>query len=103
PHVCTVLYSPLLLYTTLFRSELTFTYAEEELLLTFDVEAEAYVSIVGESNKNYFDGILEPNSNIDPIDLSDESNVFLNIGKRYLDRKSTRLNSSHVSISYAVF
>ncbi|HZW67227.1 MAG TPA: RodZ domain-containing protein [Pseudogracilibacillus sp.] len=62
------------------QSELTFTYAEEELLLTFDVEAEAYVSIVGESNKNYFDGILEPNSNIDPIDLSDESNVFLNIG-----------------------
>src|SRR5438067_7921376 len=24
-------------------------------------------------------------------------------GQRYLDRKSTRLNSSHVSISYAVF
>src|SRR5437868_9824579 len=24
-------------------------------------------------------------------------------GKRWLDRKSTRLNSSHVSISYAVF
>src|SRR5699024_4249066 len=37
------------------QSELTFTYAEEELLLTFDVEAEAYVSIVGDSNKNYID------------------------------------------------
>mgnify|MGYP000429759807 CR=1 FL=1 len=29
--------------------------------------------------------------------------VFFEDGKRNLDRKSTRLNSSHVKISYAVF
>src|SRR5699024_10040067 len=37
--------------------------------------------------------------------LSDDESSFLSysIEKRNLDRKSTRLNSSHVSISYAVF
>src|SRR5699024_11547581 len=34
--------------------------------------------------------------------LTDVSNVCVNFGKPK-DRKSTRLNSSHVSISYAVF
>src|SRR5438067_7872636 len=31
------------------------------------------------------------------------SSVFPELGRRNTDRKSTRLNSSHVSISYAVF
>src|SRR5437773_4121783 len=31
------------------------------------------------------------------------SKEFLEAGKKRLDRKSTRLNSSHITISYAVF
>src|SRR5699024_12022290 len=35
--------------------------------------------------------------NSEPVNYSEE------LATKYLDRKSTRLNSSHVSISYAVF
>src|SRR5699024_6945091 len=35
------------------QSELNFLYYEDEVLLAFDVEGEAYVSIVGESGTNY--------------------------------------------------
>lgn len=62
------------------QSELTFTYGGDELILTFDVTADAYVSIVGESGTNYFDGILAPNNEIEPFDLSTEENVYLNVG-----------------------
>src|SRR5690625_519383 len=62
------------------ESELTFYHTEDELILTFDVTADAYVSIVGESGTTYFDGILQPNATIEPFDLSDQGNVFLNIG-----------------------
>lgn len=61
------------------ESTFTFHYTEE-LLLSFDVEAESYVSIRGESGKTYFDGILQPNVEIETFDLSDEGNVYLNIG-----------------------
>src|SRR5699024_12551484 len=37
-----------------------------------------------------------------PVQLIEE-HCQLRTGNGYLDRKSTRLNSSHVSISYAVF
>src|SRR5699024_11868868 len=35
--------------------------------------------------------------------INDVKGMKIGIPKDYLDRKSTRLNSSHVSISYAVF
>src|SRR5699024_8853651 len=62
------------------QSELTFTYSEDVLLLTFEVTTDAYISIVGESGTNYFDGILTPNTEIEPYDLTEEENVYLNIG-----------------------
>ena len=34
---------------------------------------------------------------------TNKSNLFLRVAKGHLDRKSTRLNSSHANISYAVF
>src|SRR5439155_4133583 len=38
------------------------------------------------------------------LDYQEQSHVFSDaIGASYIDRKSTRLNSSHVAISYAVF
>src|SRR5690349_23162869 len=36
-------------------------------------------------------------------DSAPRAHVLRALGARYLDRKSTRLNSSHVEISYAVF
>src|SRR5437899_4072741 len=35
--------------------------------------------------------------------LGDEMAQLMNVELRHLDRKSTRLNSSHLGISYAVF
>src|SRR5690606_39891905 len=36
-------------------------------------------------------------------DVSFKDQNFMSLQRMYLDRKSTRLNSSHVKISYAVF
>src|SRR5699024_7608626 len=43
------------------------------------------------------------NNNVKQLKLKDEDPVPYNYKDRTKDRKSTRLNSSHVSISYAVF
>src|SRR5437868_15435079 len=53
------------------------------------------VDILGVRARSYNDGISLPSS----------INACLNrgLGREIPDRKSTRLNSSHVSISYAVF
>src|SRR5439155_761391 len=37
------------------------------------------------------------------IDAKPDANIGADIARGHLDRKSTRLNSSHVAISYAVF
>src|SRR5689334_24693752 len=75
--------STLFPYTTLFRSE-------DEIL-------------------NYIEGNLTPEQKIvfeskliKDKDLTKEFNLYKKTVK-FLDRKSTRLNSSHSSISYAVF
>lgn len=62
------------------QSELTFTYGADALVLSFDVTADAYISIVGESGTNYFDGILSPNTELESYDLTEEENVYLNVG-----------------------
>src|SRR5699024_12812144 len=94
-------HSPLLPYTTLFRSpppeklssrQIVFLYKEMFQLL------EAY----------YFYPEFPPNL---PTEIKyrllykhwDRKHIFTGEGTVHIDRKSTRLNSSHVSISYAVF
>lgn len=62
------------------ESELTFTYGEEQATLSFDVEAEAYVAIVGESGKTYFDGILNPGTETEDFDITEEETIYLNVG-----------------------
>lgn len=62
------------------ESELTFTYGDDEVILSFDVESEAYISIVGESGERYFDGILEPNVELETYDMTEEEVVYLNVG-----------------------
>src|SRR5688500_19512424 len=69
-------------YTTLFRSNIEY----------WDIENQKWVY---ESNINVALKSLDNSSNI--------SNDFLNEVIKIKDRKSTRLNSSHLVISYAVF
>src|SRR5699024_12795998 len=49
--------------------------------------------------------LAETVANIAPIDFAGGTVIHINAGvaAKSIDRKSTRLNSSHVSISYAVF
>src|SRR5699024_12651017 len=84
-------------YTTLFRSK------KELIRIVRNKEGEVFVDLSGKKNGR---GAYLSN---DPkvIDQAEQSNV---LGKQLNanidppgDRKSTRLNSSHVSISYAVF
>src|SRR5207253_4277551 len=49
------------------------------------------------SGKGIADWVALHGLNVDPLALRVKKSA------RYLDRKSTRLNSSHVAISYAVF
>lgn len=62
------------------ESELTFNYVEDHIHLDFDIDAEAYISIIGESGERYYDGLLQPNVEINAFDLSEEETVYLNIG-----------------------
>src|SRR5256885_9434000 len=74
--------STLFPYTTLFRSKQT------DLIHTCRadfVHDSDDVAVLGAGIALYIDGLFEP------------------VGDAVLDRKSTRLNSSHLVISYAVF
>src|SRR5699024_11557145 len=93
----------LLPYTTLFRSEERIN----EMYLLLEKEAIAKNYVVSQYS-NYMDQVAgaitefeETKSEVEQLKQSyyfDDRDL-----EKYLDRKSTRLNSSHVSISYAVF
>lgn len=62
------------------QSELKFVYVEDEVKLTFEVTADAYISIQGSSGTKYFDGILSPNMEIETFDITEEENIYFNVG-----------------------
>ncbi len=62
------------------ESELDFTYSGDQVEVTFEVEDSVYVDVKGGSDKTYLAATLEPNSNNEPIDVSDEERIFFNIG-----------------------
>src|SRR5690625_6999044 len=78
-------------YTTLFRSSMSLLQTYQEALQQKGFQAD-------KAQKNAVQALQL---------LSDELAQFQSqrssFMKRWLDRKSTRLNSSHVAISYAVF
>src|SRR3712207_7816476 len=87
--------STLFPYTTLFRSELT--------------RASLARALAGDPDLILLD---EPTNHLDIESLEwlegylqnlDAAVVLVAHGRWFLDRKSTRLNSSHANISYAVF
>src|SRR5699024_11740424 len=57
---------------------------------------------VRNGNSEYLDNVIAGNEKVLVARL-DDAQFFYDEDKKYPDRKSTRLNSSHVSISYAVF
>src|SRR5690349_21985514 len=86
--------STLFPYTTLFRSGVAYLYVRE------DLRAKLRPALTGwMAHRNPF--AFETGA----IDPRDDSYRYLNGTPHIpaLDRKSTRLNSSHVEISYAVF
>src|SRR5690606_40420418 len=90
---------PLFPYTTLFRSELARAQTTAKVVLTCRA---------GNHNRTkakiHFSDLVE--YHIGPLNTGHVETYFKNrgLGSRHpQDRKSTRLNSSHVKISYAVF
>src|SRR5258707_8763578 len=81
--------STLFPYTTLFRSVLAD--------VAFEIQAGEIIGIIGPNGAGKTT-LLEVLAGILPAETSDVQWLG-----RPLDRKSTRLNSSHANISYAVF
>src|SRR5690606_39509841 len=83
--------SPLFPYTTLFRSQ-EWQSARGDWQRQGDWHT--FVAATGHSRD------FEPGVGVSE---ADNEGLGLSLGTSYRDRKSTRLNSSHVKISYAVF
>src|SRR2546430_13583417 len=94
--------SPLFPYTTLFRSRPA--PAEQRLALlappgTYTVKLTAD----GKEYSQPLKVIKDPHSNGTEGDLQVQTKLMTSLVGQMKDRKSTRLNSSHSQISYAVF
>src|SRR3712207_8756824 len=90
--------STLFPYTTLFRSDGSHT-----VILTFTnpLASVGSAAVTGETGTPMASGAMGPAANQYTVTLSqvaDAQTVSITV-----DRKSTRLNSSHANISYAVF
>src|SRR5206468_11033011 len=95
--------STLFPYTTLFRSIL----ASSVLLLAVGIVAAWYVHWLEDKNSELLDHYISSaraagEFEIGIREIANKCNTFLLTGDRQQDRKSTRLNSSHDQISYAV-
>src|SRR5699024_12631886 len=84
-------YSTLFPYTTLFRSKSKGNEDRDKVSLAI-VDSDDSINQADEEEATY--------GPIIPGEYNIEATITNDLGK---DRKSTRLNSSHVSISYAVF
>src|SRR5699024_12793193 len=87
--------SALFPYTTLFRSPVA---RGACAFLREDLHAIAQLQLVGQRHDGAVD--LRPHAVVAHLGVDGVGEIH---GRRSGDRKSTRLNSSHVSISYAVF
>src|SRR5690349_23741683 len=79
--------STLFPYTTLFRSKIGCE----------------YMNIQHPEQKHWLQRRMEPEANNWPLNYETRVRILQNLLEAEEDRKSTRLNSSHVEISYAVF
>src|SRR5207249_7003030 len=95
--------SPLFPYTTLFRStaRVVKTLLRPHLLELLATRFSLYIHLLGSQRPSHH-GCVKCNSPCDGR-IDRRWPIWPVPGERSIDRKSTRLNSSHVSISYAVF
>src|SRR5439155_11321466 len=91
--------STLFPYTTLFRSLLRHPKADRVLPAPGGLAGPRHV--IGGNGRALYPLVEEPVHRNAGVTLDDTAKVVG--GRRRSDRKSTRLNSSHVAISYAVF
>src|SRR5207249_6954833 len=83
-------------YTSLFRSRRRWDNLQQRLNLCFVISRDADVAVVAQALQVFLAFLFD--------DLFGHRTAHLVfVERRRIDRKSTRLNSSHVSISYAVF
>src|SRR3712207_8648195 len=87
--------STLFPYTTLFRSTVAPVLDGKKLVLVAILRA----------GQGILDGMLQlvPSARVGHIGLYRDPKTLAAVEYYYKDRKSTRLNSSHANISYAVF
>src|SRR2546430_6061967 len=94
--------SPLFPYTTLFRSNIGARHAHGELILFLDADVRIHDDALGRAVEHFGqDPSLD--AVIGAYDDKPAAEPFVSRHRNLLDRKSTRLNSSHSQISYAVF
>src|SRR5699024_12559408 len=89
--------STLFPYTTLFRSKNTAYHDYRQLLIYYNALLEMLYS------EELADDVLEAFDTQAPENIVENDENIIDNYNQFLDRKSTRLNSSHDSISYAVF
>src|SRR5690625_5480952 len=89
------LHLPLYPYTTLFRSIFAMANPNPEIMP--DTAKAAGASIIGTGRSDL------PNQINNVLAFPGIFRGALDVRAKHIDRKSTRLNSSHVAISYAVF
>src|SRR5206468_11093241 len=92
-------HSPLFPYTTLFRSE-RLTH-ETQIMVELDLDGIGVVEVG--TGVPFFDHMLAQLGKHGSLDLTVRAKGDVEIDAHHTDRKSTRLNSSHDQISYAVF
>src|SRR3712207_8136884 len=88
--------STLFPYTTLFRSI-------HQALMYFDADVHTVVDLDRDVFSGYLSGLVAAGWAGDVQQVRFAYTTQLALGLGLLDRKSTRLNSSHANISYAVF
>lgn len=61
-------------------STMDFMYNNDKVEVTFEVEQASYVALQAEDESYLQEGTLEEGTETDPIDVSDEERIYLNIG-----------------------
>src|SRR5690625_3794244 len=83
-----------------YSDELAYVVDEEVRNLLDDAHAEAYWVL--NANRDILDTLAARLLKEETLNRHELAELFADV-RKYQDRKSTRLNSSHVAISYAVF
>src|SRR3712207_8631937 len=89
--------STLFPYTTLFRSRERLAFRPSQLQAAYHALLHAPDAPLREA------AILSTCNRVEVYGVADDAHVATEAIRMFLDRKSTRLNSSHANISYAVF